>query len=856
MIHQLPNQRVIEGITDEEAQKQLVYDGYNELPSHKDLSVFALFVRVISEPMLLLLLGSGGIYLLLGEAKDALMLLSFVIVVIGITFYQEKKTEKTLAALKNLSSPRALVIRNGMRKRIPGREVVVGDIIELREGDRVPADATVLSCENLSCDESMLTGESVAVRKRADDGTVNERRLGGDDQQFVYSGTMVVRGHGLARVESTGTRTEMGKIGKTLETIKIEDTLLKKETDRIVKIVGILGVSLCFLIFLITFLIRGNLIEGLLSGVTLSMAVLPEEFPVVLVIFMTVGAWRLSKRRVLTRRPAVIETLGAATVLCVDKTGTLTLNKMELTSLYSHGTLRDLGQSDHAPLPEEQHGLLEYAMLSSHKDPFDPLEKEIKVKVEKYLKDTDHIHRNWDFVREYPLTDELLAISEVWHSADKSEYVIAAKGSPEAILDLCHADKQEKAKTLSRVTEMSQKGLRVLGVAKALFCQSDLPMNQHDYNFKLVGLLGFVDPVRPDIAGSLAEAYAAGIHVKMITGDYPGTARYVAREIGLANPDEYLTGKDLQNMDQNTLRKKIRDINIFARVVPEQKHVIVSALKANGEIVAMTGDGVNDAPALKSAHIGISMGERGTDVAREASSIVLLNDDFTSIVAAVRLGRRIYTNLQRAMGYILAVHIPIAGVSFLTVLFNLPAMLLPAHIAFLELIIDPACSVVFESEKEDDQTMKKPPRNLFQPILGKGTVIISVIQGVGILFVVYLIYALTLRTGGIEQKARTFAFATLVFANLLLIMNNLSWKKNLIQILYSKNSALWAVTVLTVCGLILVMYVPFLSALFHFTSLKAGELLLSASFAGVSLLWFSVYKWLRNHPVGKRFHLS
>lgn len=855
MMQQLSSPQVIEGLTDEEAQRRLVSGGYNELPSQKNLNAFALFLRVMSEPMLLLLIGSGGIYLMLGEPRDAFMLLSFVVVVIGITFFQEKKTEKTLAALRNLSSPRALVIRGGKRIRIPGREVVAGDIIELREGDRVPADAVILSCENLSCDESMLTGESVPVRKSVGERASKERKPGGDDQQYVYSGTMVVRGRGLARVELTGTRTEMGKIGKSLETIRMEDTLLKKETGRIVKVVAALGILLCVLIFLITVVIKDNLIEGLLSGVTLSMAVLPEEFPVVLVIFMTVGAWRLSAKKVLTRRPAVIETLGAATVLCVDKTGTLTLNKMELTTLYSRGEVYELPHSGQATIPETQHGLLEYAMLSSQKDPFDPLEKEIRAKGETYLKDTDHLHANWNLVKEYPLTDELLAISEVWRSPETNEYVIAAKGSPEAILDLCHAQGQIKTDFLLRVTQMSERGLRVLGVAKAMFGGSDLPVKQHDYTFEPVGLLGFVDPVRPGVAESLKEAYAAGIRVKMITGDFPGTATYVARQIGLVNPEGYLTGNDLMKMDQDMLRDKIKEINIFARVVPEQKHIIVNALKANGEIVAMTGDGVNDAPALKSAHIGISMGERGTDVAREASAIVLLNDDFSSIVAAVRLGRRIYTNLKRAMGYIVAIHIPIAGVSFLTVLFNLPAMLLPAHIAFLELIIDPACSIVFESAREDDRIMKKPPRNLFQPILGKGTIAISVIQGLGILAVVYFLYVFSLGTGGNELKARTLAFTTLVFANIFLIINNLSWKKDAIEIIRSKNTALWIVILLTFCGLFLVVYVPFFRSLFHFMDLKAGEMVMAAFIAGISLVWFAAYKWLRNLPAGKRLHL-
>ncbi|MCX5656797.1 MAG: HAD-IC family P-type ATPase, partial [Candidatus Omnitrophica bacterium] len=687
----------ISGLSKEEAGLRLKKEGYNELPSQKKRNIFAVFFSVMREPMLLLLVGSGVVYLFLGEKVDAMMLLSFVFVVIGITFYQERKTDRALEALRDLSSPRAQVIRGGEKRRIAGREVVCEDIIIIQEGDRVPADAVVLSCSNLSVDESLLTGEAVPVRKSEWDGDKKIKSPGGDDLPFIYSGTLVVHGRGVARVISTGACTEMGKIGKALERIHEEETLLQKEMKKIVRNFFIAGALLCLLVVIVYGISRGSWLGGILSGLTLSMAMLPEEFPVVLIIFLTLGAWRISKSQVLTRRTHAIEMLGAATVLCTDKTGTITLNAMRLVTLCTKGRYYEIGTKESRALPEVVHDLLEYSILASQKDPFDPIEKEVKRVGELYLASTEHIHHNWNIVREYPLSKQLFALSHVWESPDRNSYIISAKGSPEAISDLCHFNDAENRELMKSIEEMASRGLRVLGVARASFKKTDLPVLQHDFVFNFVGLIGFIDPVRSTVPYAVKEAHDAGMRVIMITGDYPGTAVYVAKEAGIKNPGQFITGAELETMNPLELREKIKNVNVFARVVPEQKLIIVNALKANGEIVAMTGDGVNDAPALKSANIGIAMGERGTDVARESSDLVLLNDDFSSIVNAVRLGRRIFNNLKKAIAYIFAVHVPIAGMSFLPVLLNLPIVLLPAHIAFLELIIDPACSTVFEA---------------------------------------------------------------------------------------------------------------------------------------------------------------
>lgn len=840
----------ITGLSDEKASEILKKEGFNELPSQKKQSLFSILLNVLKEPMLLLLFVAGTIYLFLGEVKDALILLVFVFVVVGITFNQERKTERALEALKNLSSPRALVIRDGKQKRIPGREVVKGDILILREGDRIPTDGVVLSCTNLLVDESLLTGESLAVRKCDSAGltqSLQPGQPGGDDLPFVYSGTLVIQGQGIAQVSSTGIHTEMGKIGKALGTIAEEDSLLKKETALIIKNFALFGGILCILVVVVYGLTRGDWLHGLLAGLSLSMALLPEEFSVVLLVFLSMGAWRLSKRNVLVRRMPAIETLGSSTVLCVDKTGTLTQNRMNLSSLYAGNEYCEIDKN--GCLLEKFHELLEFGYLASQQDPFDPLEKEIKSNTEKFLPDHGDIHSKWKLVREYPLSKNLLALSNVWESNDSRKYVIATKGAPEAIFELCHLSEAEKEKLLSHVQEMANRGLRLLGVAKTSFQDDSLPEKQHDFDFEFIGLLGFVDPVRPSVAQSVKECYTAGIRVIMITGDYPGTAQHIARQIGLKDSNKFITGPELSNMSEGELAEKIKTTNIFARVVPEQKLIIVNALKLNGEIVAMTGDGVNDAPALKSAHIGIAMGERGTDVARESASIVLLNDDFLSIVAAVRLGRRIFDNLKKAIGYIFSVHMPIAGLALFPILFNLPLVLLPAHIAFLELIIDPACSTVFEAEPEEENIMNRPPRNLQERLFGSKNLALSLVQGTSMLAGVIVVYLYALYMGKGEVDARTLTFATLVISNLTLIVANLSWSQSLIKTLKSENKALRYVLVGALSGLLLVLYVPALRSLFRFSLLHGNDLLIVFVVGTLSIVWLRLLKSKINNSI-------
>ena len=817
----------IQGLTEPEVLERLAQDGYNELPSTRKKGFFHMVLDVIREPMFLLLILCGVLYLLLGDIEEAFMLLGFVFVVIGITLYQEQKTERALEALRDLSSPRALVIRDGHQQRIAGREVVRDDIALIAEGDRVPADSVLLSATNLSVDESLLTGESLPVRKTAWDGSEEIGRPGGDDLPFVFSGTLIVKGQGIAQVQRTGPRTEIGKIGKALQILEPEDTSLQRQTAKLVKNFAILGLLLCVVVIVVFGLTRGDWLNGFLAGITLAMATLPEEFPVVLTIFLALGAWRISQRQVLTRRVPAVEMLGATTALCVDKTGTLTLNRMTVTQISSGDDFYDVS-SKQVSLPEHLHEVVEYSILASPADPFDPMEKAMKELGGRTLVNTEHIHKDWSLVREYALSEKLLAMSRVWRSPDGQEFVIAAKGAPEAVADLCHLDEARMDALKEKINRMASQGLRVIGVARALFSVTDLPAEQHDFDFEFLGLLGLSDPVRPGVAEAVQECYTAGIRIIMITGDYPGTAQNIARQIGLKPSDQVITGPELDQMDDIELQRRITTVSIFARAVPEQKLRIVQALKANGEVVAMTGDGVNDAPALKAAHIGIAMGGRGTDVAREAAALVLLDDNFASIVQAVKLGRRIFENLKKAMTFIFSVHIPIAGMSLIPVLFKWPLALLPVHIVFLELIIAPACSVVFEMEAEESNIMRQPPRELEEPLFGRQMVLTGLVQGLGVLAIVLALYAFFLSRGYGQSEARMISFSSLVIANLGLIFANRSRTRSILATLSTPNPALWWVTGGTLAFLILALVVPFFRGLFSFAPLHLWELVLIA----------------------------
>lgn len=791
-----------DGLTSAEASARLAADGPNELPTASRRSALRIVGEVLREPMLALLLAGGVAYLLLGDLAEALILLAFATFSVAVTVIQETRTEHVLEALRDLSAPRALVIRDGARVRIAGREVVRGDVMVIEQGDRIAADAKLIEASDVQADESLLTGESLPVGKIASvsEAAAGEHRPGGDDQPYVYSGSLVARGSGLALVIATGGASEIGKIGQSLATLDSEAPRLRTETARIVRYSAIGGGSVAILVVLLYGLLRGGWIDAVLAGITIGMSLLPEEFPVVLTIFLAMGAWRIGQAGVLTRRAAAIETLGSATVLCTDKTGTLTENKMAVAELWvpSDATI----EAD----------VVDIGILASAVEPVDPMEIAIHAagKADK--------RSGAALAHSYGLRPDLLAMTNVWEI--DGAFAVAAKGAPEAIAELCRLGPPERDKMMAAVDAMAARGIRVLGVARAETPDDAWPESPRDFAFSLVGLIGLADPLRPSVVAAVAECRSAGIRVVMITGDYAATARAIASQAGIAEGD-VLTGDDLTKLDDAELAARLKTVTVFARIMPEQKLRIVEAFKADGEIVAMTGDGVNDAPSLKSAHIGIAMGKRGTDVAREASAIVLLDDDFGSIVTAIALGRRIYDNIRKAMAFIFAVHVPIAGLALLPLVLGLPILFGPIHIALLEMVIDPVCALVFEAERKEADIMKRRPRPPTEPLFSWRMIAWSVLQG-GIAFgLLAATFLIATREGMPEAEMRALVFFGLVASILALILVNRSFSTSLMQALGRGNTALRYVFAAVLAISTLIASVPYIQTLLKFSHLRA-----------------------------------
>ncbi len=823
------------GLSEGVAQARLKAEGYNELPRSDKRTPLLIFVEVIREPMLTLLLASGIIYLLLGDMKDAIILLALAMMSILITVVQEARTERVLEALRDLTSPRALVIREGERKRIAGREVVRGDLVVLGEGDRVPADARLLAAHDLQADESLLTGESVPVRKVASDNFNPDQVLspGGDGLPLVFSGSLVVRGAGIAEAIATGARSEIGKIGQSLSTVETEPPRLQVQTRQIVQWFALVGGVVSILTVLLYGFSRGAWLDALLAGIALGMSMLPEEFPVVLTVFMAMGAWRISRARVLTRRAAAIETLGSATVLCTDKTGTLTENRMSIAELrLKNGKIFRPVHGLGSEIPKDFINLAKFGRLASAPDPVDPMDRAFHLLGRSQVNGPE-----WKLARAYGLRPGLLAMSQAWQPIEGGkEFIVAAKGAPEAIADICHLSAGDRTILTSTLDAMAAEGLRVLGVARASFAGKALPVSQKDFAFKFLGLVGIADPIRASVPRAVSECLTAGIRVIMITGDYPVTAKAIARQAGL-NAQDVILGEDLKKMDAEGLALRVRTATVFARIMPEQKLRIVGALKENGEVVAMTGDGVNDAPSLKAAHIGVAMGGRGTDVAREASSIVLLDDDFGSIVKTVRLGRRIYDNLRKAMGFIIAVHVPIAGLALLPLLFGMPIVFGPMHIAFLEMVIDPACSLVFEAETEEDDVMSRPPRAPDELLFSRSMVGWSLVQGTFAFALVAFIFIAASNRGMPEDEVRALTFFSLVLTIVSLIFVNRTFSASPVTALRRPNTALAWVLLAVILMLALTLFWPLAKSLFRFGPLHADDLALTIG-AGILVLVF------------------
>ncbi|MGN0550216.1 MAG: cation-translocating P-type ATPase [Acutalibacteraceae bacterium] len=823
------------GLSTKEAKERLEKYGRNELVPQKKESFFKKLIHIICEPMFLLLLAAAVIYFILGEPRDGAIMLIFVVGIISIDAIQEWKTDKTLNALKDLSAPHINVIRDGYEQTIASAELVPGDVMLICEGVKIPADGIIIKCNDLCVDESSLTGEAQGVWKIS-----REAEASDDDywrKDYCYAGTLVTQGSAHVLVDKTGVNTEYGKIGKNVSETVEEKTPLQKQTGSLVKLCAGIAAVLFALVSVITYInlseisFNSRIIESILSGVTLAMAMIPEEFPVILTVFLSMGAWRLAKKNSLVRRLPSVETLGAVSVLCVDKTGTITMNKMTVQDVWA--------------LNGDNGKLTEIMGLGCETDAYDPMEKAMLTFCKEQGFSKEKLF-DGELIKEYAFTNELKMMGHIWRKNGK--IVIAAKGSPEKILTICNISDKDKNKALEQAEAYSSLGMRVIAVAVAYPINEDeIPDDITLCRLEFLGLISLEDLPRESVKDDISVCVNAGIRVVMITGDNGITASSIARKIGMKNCSEIITGDMLNTMSDDELREKVKTVNIFSRVIPEHKMRIVKAFKDNGEIVAMTGDGVNDAPALKNADIGIAMGHRGSEVSREAADLILMDDNFTTIVETVKDGRRIYDNIRKAVGYIFTIHIPIALSSLLAPFLGIDTaslFLLPLHIVLLELIIDPTCSVVLERQPAERDIMSRKPRNPKEKLLKASILIKSVIQGLVIFAASFGVYFAVLNGNPSNAPAaRAMGLAVIMLSNLFLVYVNSSDKDFAFRsfMRLSKDKVMWGVLAGTALMLAVILYTP-LSSVLKLAPLTPVQLLISISVAAASVIWYELVK--------------
>jgi Ca2+-transporting ATPase len=817
-----------EGLSSTEAARRLARDGPNELADRERTGLAGTLRAVATEPMFALLVVAAALYLAIGDLGEGLLLAAFALLTVGLVILQERRSERALDALRELAIPYVHVLRDGALKRLPTRDLVVGDAVRIDEGERVAADAVVRRAQALQVDESLLTGESVPVRKRAATTSVEtDEAPGGEDTPHLYAGTLVVGGHGTAEVVRTGRGTHVGRIGASLASIDRSATPLESQLRGLVRAFGIAGFAVCTLLVTWYGVSRGAWLQGVLAGIAVGMAMLPEEFPMVLAVILGLGARRLAQVQVLARRPAVIEALGGATILCVDKTGTLTENRMRVRRLVDESVDVDLAHS--ALVPLTLHPLLATAALASQRVGVEPMDRAIVELADRGLPGAA-VDRASGPRREWPLSPERLAVVHEWPATSGMQ--LAAKGAPEAIAELCRLDEDARTRVLDRADALAREGLRLLAVGEA---HTEGPVDGLEgVRFRWLGLIGFEDPLRASVPLAVAEARAAGIAVAMVTGDHLATALAIAAQAGIDTRGGALTGAQIDGSDDASLGEAVRRVRVFARVRPDQKLRLVRALRAGGDVVAMTGDGINDAPALKAAHIGIAMGVRGTDVAREAASLVLLDEDFGRIVAGVRLGRRIFDNLRKAMTYIAAIHVPIAGVALLPLVIGWPPLMLPVHVVLTEMVIDPVCSLAFEGVPEDPAIMQRSPRRIGQPLIGWSLVWRGLLQGASLLVAVLAIDAVALPRFG-EDAARTLCFAALTAGNLLLVWTNAARGIGARALFRRSFAAFWVVAFTAVATIAAALAMPTLRHLLRFAVVPPDALAISLTVAAAAV---------------------
>ena len=829
MNYNLPD--YLKGLNDDEVHISRKRYGLNKLETAEKSTLLDMLIDILKEPMLILLFAISIIYVITGDYGEAIFMFSAIIAMSAISFYQDNRSRKALEALEKLNEPLSTVIRNSMVEAIPTNEIAVGDLCITEEGKVINADGEIVHSNDFSVNEASLTGESYSVFKSVD-----------TDDNKVYSGTIAVSGLAVFKVEKIGKETRIGKIGTSLAEIKTEVSPLQLQIRKFVKAMAVIGVLIFLMVCLVNYVRTQNLVESLLGGLTLAMSVLPEEIPVAFTTFMALGAWKLMRDGIIIKRSSIVETLGSTTVICTDKTGTITENTMQLKYLYDYASDKTVDESGFNS--QVVSTLIDYAMWSSEPVPFDPMEKTLHRVYEETRQQDERV--SWQLFHEYPLEGKPPMMTHLFENRQKKR-IIAAKGAPEAILQVSVLPEEERQKVRQLIKNFGEQGFRVLGVAKSDFDGDNFPEKQQDFRFNLLGLVVFFDPPKQGIREVFQHIYDAGIKVKVITGDNSDTTKSIAAQAGIAVMGDAIEGKAIMEYSEDRLLEEVERKVLFTRMFPEAKLTVVNALKKKGEVVAMLGDGVNDGPALKAAHIGVAMGSKGTEIAKAAASLVITNDDLDKLITAIAAGRRIYSNIKKAIQYIISIHIPIILTVSLPLFLGwiFPHIFTPVHVIFLELIMGPTCSLVYENEPMEKNTMQQSPRKMTETFLNWKELTISIVQGLFITAGVLFAYQWSVIQGGNEEKTRAMVFTTLIFANILLSFTNRSFYYSMFDSFKNRNILFPAISSLTLILLFAILYIEPLAGFFRLTRLNTVELGTAIGIASLSVLWFELYKWVK-----------
>jgi len=818
-----------QGLTEEQVLRQREEHGYNRLDNNKENGFLKSIKGLAKEPMVLLLLLASSVYFITGNTGDGVFLASAIVLVACISLYQDARSRNALMKLQDFTTPACQVIRDGKVQEIKSEEVVVGDYLMVGEGSSIVADGTIIQSNDFSVNESILTGESLPVFKE---------KVNTDNK--IYCGTTVATGLAISIVTAIGNETKLGKIGSSLKNIKESKTPLETQIRNFVLRMTVAGAIVFFIVWIINYFRSHDLLDSLLRALTLAMSILPEEIPVAFTTFMALGSWRLMKMGIVVKQMKTVETLGSATVICTDKTGTLTENKMSLAKLYVLSGNK-ISNADNA-LSNEEMELIRVAMWASEPIPFDPMEIALHNAYKDSVVDDESL--NYKMIHEYPLDGRPPMMTHIFEN-EKNNRIIAAKGAPEALMKVSNLTPAEKDQIESALKIISSDGYRVLGVGETIFTGSNFPVKQQEFQFKFNGLVAFHDPPKKNIQSVLNNFYAAGIKVKLVTGDNPATASAIAKQIGFKGFDIGITGDELLKVPESQLQEKVAETYVFTRMFPEAKLKIINALKAKKEIVAMTGDGVNDGPALKAAHIGIAMGKKGTEIAKQSASLILVEDDLAKMVDAIAMGRKIYANLKKAIQYIISIHIPIILTVFIPLALGwiYPNIFSPVHVIFLELIMGPTCSIMYENEPLEKNTMIQPPRPFMVTFFNWKELATSIVQGLMITAGSLFIYQYAVDSGFNEFKTRTMVFTTLIASNIFLTLVNRSFYYSVITTLKYKNNLVLIIIGLTFLITALLLFVIPFSNFFQFEQLNFTQIIYSIVTGFISVIWFEVIKW-------------